>query len=232
MPVEVSKLSKIALFDGLSPAQLAYIAEHSRERTHRANSAIVHQDDPGETFYVIVRGTVKISTTLPDGNEVFLAVLAAGDTVGEMSLIDASGRSADVITQEETTLISIDRSVFDELASSGPIFTRNIMRILSRRLRLANVRIQAHCTLDVYGLVAFQILEFAELYGETLANGDRLIPIRLTQSDIAQLVGASRERVNQVMVSYRRKGLISIDPHFHITVHNITGLQKRVQQGG
>ena len=67
------------------------------------------------------------------------------------------------------------------------------MRILSRRLRLANVRIQAHCTLDVYGLVAFQILEFAELYGEAQANGDRFIPIRLTQSDMAQLVGWKRE---------------------------------------
>jgi CRP/FNR family cyclic AMP-dependent transcriptional regulator len=232
MPIDIARLNRIALFDGLAPAQLAQIAEHARERTYRAGSAIVHQDDPGETFYVILRGTVKISTTLPDGNEVFLAVLATGDTVGEMSLIDATGRSADVITQEETTLLSIDRSVFDQLAGSGPIFTRNIMRILSRRLRLANVRIQAHCTLDVYGLVAFQILEFAELYGETLPNGDRLIPIRLTQSDMAQLVGASRERVNQVMVSYRRKGLISVDPQFHITVHNLVDLRKRVEQGG
>lgn len=232
MSIDITKLSKIALFEGLPPAQLVFVAEHARERTHRAGSAIVHQDDPGETFYVILRGTVKISTTLPDGNEVFLAILATGDTVGEMSLIDAAGRSADVITQEETTLVVIDRSVFDELSSCGPIFTRNIMRILSRRLRLANVRIQAHCTLDVYGFVAFQLLEFAELYGENQPNGDRLIPIRLTQSDIAQLAGASRERVNQVMVAYRRKGLISIDPQYHVTVHNMKELQKRVQQGG
>jgi CRP/FNR family cyclic AMP-dependent transcriptional regulator len=231
MPIDVAKLPKIAIFDGLTPGQLAVIAERARERQYRAGAAILHQDDPGETFYVILRGTVKISTTLPDGNEVFLALLATGDTVGEMSLIDSAGRSADVITQEDTTLLSIDRSVFDELAGSGATFTRNIMRMLARRLRLANVRIQAHCTLDVYGMVAFQILEFADLYGETQADGSRLIPIRLTQGDIAQLVGASRERVNQVMVSYRRKGLISVDPRYHITVHKLAELQKRVQQG-
>src|SRR5579859_3575858 len=118
MPFDVIRLGKIALFEGLPPAQLARIADQARERTFRAGSAIVHQDDPGETFYVILRGTVKISTTMPDGNEVFLAVLATGDTVGEMSLIDATGRSADVITQEETTLLAIDRSVFDDLAGS------------------------------------------------------------------------------------------------------------------
>ena len=229
MPLDVNQLTKIALFEGLTLDQLTPVAEHARQRTYKADEAIVHQDDPGETFYIILRGTVKISTTLANGSEVFLALLASGDTFGEMSLIDSGGRAADVVTQEETALISFDRYTFDRLMDTVPRFPRNLMRVLARRLRLANIRIQAHCTLDVYGLVARQILEFADLYGTSLENGDRLIPIRLTQGNMAELVGASRERVNQVMVAYRQKGLISVDSAYHITVHKPKELLKRLQ---
>jgi CRP/FNR family cyclic AMP-dependent transcriptional regulator len=229
MAVEIETLRQITLFEGLSPEVLQYVAERARQRTYRADEIIVHQDDPGETFYIVLQGTVKISSTLPDGNEVFLALLATGDTFGEISLIDTGGRSADVVTQEETTLVSISRPTFDYLLDNSPTFSRNLMRVLARRLRLANVRIQAHCTLDVYGLVARQILEFADLYGKELTNGDRLIPIRLTQGNMAELVGASRERVNQVMVAYRQKSLISVDSRYHITVHKPTELRKRCQ---
>ncbi|HEV2474471.1 MAG TPA: Crp/Fnr family transcriptional regulator, partial [Chthonomonadales bacterium] len=229
MPIDPAQLSMAPLFDGLSPEQMHKIGERARQRTYRADEAIVHQLDPGETFYVILRGTVKVSTTLADGNEVFLALLAAGDTFGEMSLVDSGSRSADVVTQEETTLVSIDRSLFEELVATVPPFTRNLLRILARRLRLANVRIQAHCTLDVYGLVARQILEFTELYGELQQDGSTRIPIRLTQGSMAELVGASRERVNQAMVAYRTRGAISIDSSYHITVHKPDDLRKRIQ---
>jgi CRP/FNR family cyclic AMP-dependent transcriptional regulator len=229
MPLDLTQLTHIPLFEGMAPEQLGIIAEHVRQRTYRTDEAIVHQDDPGETFYVILHGTVKVSNTMPDGNEVFLALLATGDTFGELSLIDSGFRSADVVTQEETTLISIDRTGFDELINTVPAFTRNLMKTLARRLRLANLRIAAHCTLDVYGLVARQILELAELYGESLPNGSRVIPIRLTQGNMADLVGASRERVNQVMVAYRQKGWISVDSSYRITVHKPTELSRRLQ---
>ena len=229
MPIELDVVQSIPLFKGLNPAQTQCVAERGRKRTYRADDAIVHQDDFGETFYIILQGTVKVSTTLPDGKEVFLALLATGDTFGEMSLIDQSGRAADVCTQEPTTLIALDRTTFDYLIDNGSAFSRNLMQVLARRLRLANVRIQALATLDVYGLVARQILEFADLYGQDLPNGDRLIPIRLTQSNMANLVGASRERVNQVMVAYRQKEYITVDSAYRITVHLPEELKKRCQ---
>ena len=226
MPLDINQLRSITLFEGLSTEHLEMIAAHGRQRTYRAEEAIVHQADPGETFYVIVHGTVKVSTTLLDGIEVFLAILATGDTFGEISLIDSGDRSADVVTQEETALIAIDRPTFETLVNTVPTFTRNLMRTLARRLRLANVRIQAHCTLDVNERVARQIVEFAELYGISQPNGDKVIPIRLTQITLGEIVGASRERVNQVMVYYRKKGLISVDTGYRITVHNADELIK------
>lgn len=229
MPLDPSQLTHFALFTGLPPVALQYIAEHANLRRIRADNSIVHQDDPGETFYVIQHGTVKVSTTLPDGGEVFLALLAAGDTFGEMSLIDSSTRSADVNTQEETTVISVSRVAFDHLMDNYPMFARNLMKLLARRLRLANVRIQAHCALDVYGMVARQILEFAELYGEKKEDESVHIPIRLTQGSMAELVGASRERVNHVMVNYRQRGFIAVDTAYHITVLKPRELQRELE---
>lgn len=230
MPVDPKQLCKIPLFEGLTPDQLAFVASHARSRSYKTEEAIVHQEDSGETLYVIISGIVKISMVGSDGNEVFLAVLAAGENFGELSLIDSQFRSADVITQEETTLVSIDRATFNQLIATVPAFAMNLLRILALRTRRANVRIHAHCTLDVFGLVARQLLEFAEQYGMVQADDSVLIPIRLTQGDIADLVGASRERVNQVMRHFREKKMITVDSKtFRITVLKPAELHKRLQ---
>ena len=230
MAIDPVTLPKITLFDGLTASELALVADNSRERSYKTGITVVSQEEPGETFYVILHGTVRICTPLPDGNQVFLALLGTGDTVGEMSLIDRKGRSADVVTQEPTSLLTIGRTAFDELMTNGSTFPRNLMRILARRLRLANVRLQAKCTLDVLGMVAFQIIEFADLYGEKKPSGRIDIPIRLTQQDIADLVGASRERVNQVMVFYRSKNYIAVDSRYRISVLDMEGLRKHLLQ--
>jgi len=230
MPVDAKLLCNIALFEGLNPDQLAFVAGKARQRTYKAEEAILHQDDPGETLYIVLSGIVKISMVGTDGNEVFLAVMAAGENFGELSLIDSQFRSADVITQEETTLLSIDRATFNELIATVPAFSMNMLRILAHRTRRANVRIHAHCTLDVFGLVARQLLEFSELYGVTQPDNSVLIPIRLTQGDIGDLVGASRERVNQVMGHFREKKMISVDPKtYRITIYKPEELRKRLQ---
>jgi len=96
----------------------------------------------------------------------------------------------------------------------------NLMRTLASRLRFANEQIQALCTLDVPGRVARQILAMAERYGSPEAGGEIRIPLRLTQSDLGEIVGASRERVNQVIVDFKQRGLISVDPAHRIHVQN------------
>ena len=224
MAIDPRHLTEVPLFKGLCPEALELVCQRARARTFKSEEAIVHQDAPGETLDVILRGIVKVSTTEPDGAEVFLTVLAAGDNFGELSLIDSKFRSADVVTQDETSLISIDRATFEELMSNTT-FARNLLRILANRNRRANERIRAHCTLDVYGLVARQILEFSQLYGKPQQDGSLFIPIRLTQSDIGDLVGASRERVNQVMKFFREKKSLSIDASYRITVHKPNDLQ-------
>jgi CRP/FNR family cyclic AMP-dependent transcriptional regulator len=108
-----------------------------------------------------------------------------------------------------------------------PVITYELLHVLGDRLRLANEQIQALATLDIYGRVARQILAIAGRYGQVTSDGEIVIPIRLTQSDIASLVGASRERVNQVMVAYKQQNYISIDQNYRITIHDRQALVQR-----
>ncbi len=224
---ERNLLHDVDLFDGLMPEQSAAISMLLQRKTFPAGTNLMSIEQPGEVVYIILSGTVKIHVEQADGTDVIIAILGAGDTVGEMSLLDSAGRSANVITQEESTLLWLDRSAFQQCLRTAPVITYNLVRTLSSRLRLANEQIQALATLDVYGRVARQLLAFAQKYGKADAAGNIVIPIRLTQSDIAGLVGASRERVNGAIVHFKSRRYISIDQNFRITVHNLEALAKR-----
>lgn len=213
-------LGELELFQGLGPAELATLNGLLRGSTVRAGTHFITAEQPGEVVYVLLEGTVKIYVTLSDGREVILAFLGRGDTVGEMSLMDSAGRSANVVTTERSRLLWMDRPTFATCVRTLTPLAHNLVRLLSHRLRFANEQIQALCTLDVPGRVAHQILAMAERYGSPAAGGEVRIPLRLTQSDLGEIVGASRERVNQVIVELKRRGLISVDPGHRIHVHD------------
>jgi CRP/FNR family transcriptional regulator, cyclic AMP receptor protein len=210
-------LAMTPLFAGLSLEELTQFAGYMHERTFSAGASFLTLGQPGEAIYVLLTGSVKVSTIRPDGTEVILAVLGAGEVVGEMSLADSLGRSADVTTLEETTLLWMDRTAFRSGVVESPVLARNLAEILSRRLRLANANLLSLAALDVPGRVASQILALAREYGEQRPEGLR-IPMRLTQADLAGLVGASRVRVNQAFGYLRKRHAISVGADGRITV--------------
>ncbi len=211
---------EILLFHGVTPRQRAWLDAHLHYRVFPAGTNLMAVEQPGEVVYIILAGTVKIHIDQEDGTEVILAILGPGDTVGEMSLLDGIGRSANAITQEETSVLWMDRRSFEQCLQEMPAVASNLMRLLSNRLRHANGQIQSLATLSIHGRVAYQILHFAHRYGRPIPDGSYHIPLRLTQSDIAGLVGASRVRVNQAIVQFKRHGYISVDGDYHITVHD------------
>ncbi len=223
-------LSNLKLFEGLNEEDLARLnSELLQRRKFASGTNIITVAQPGEVVFVLLQGSVKIYVDQLDGSEVILAFLGPGDTVGEMGLIGSSGRSASVLTLEETVCLAMDRNSFRVCLKSVPGLSFNLVQLLSRRLRLANEQIQALSTLDVRGRVARQLLAFAQRYGEPGSNAEVSIPLRLTQTDLASLVGASRERVNQVIVDFKDRKFISVDPGHHITVHEIQALIDRCQ---
>ena len=219
-------LADIQLFEGLTAVQLDWVAKRAHRRAFPAGTNVLMAEQPGEAVYIILHGTVKIHMEQGDGRDVILSILGAGDLLGEMSLIDSVGRSASAVTLENSLMLWMDKDTFNQLLDEFPPVARNLVRILSARVRLSDQLIQALATLDVYGRVARQLLAFADRYGRLTADGEIRIPIALTQSDIADLVGASRKRVNQVMVAFRGQELLTTEAEGHIILYDREGLAK------
>jgi CRP/FNR family cyclic AMP-dependent transcriptional regulator len=217
-------LADIDLFAGLTPAQLDWVAQRAHRRVFEAGRNVMTMEQLGEAVYIILHGTVKIH--VEQGNrDVILSILGAGDLLGEMSLIDSVGRSASAVTLESSLMLWMDKATFSYMLDNFPPVARNLVKILSSRVRLSDQLIQALATLDVNGRVARQLLAFAEKYGRE-KDGATQIRIVLTQSDIADLVGASRKRVNQTMVLLKERGLIDTDTEGRIAIKDNEGLAK------
>lgn len=190
----------------MTPTQLDWVARNTHRRNFEAGRNVMTIEQPGEAVFAIIEGSVKIHIEQGE-RDVILAILGEGDLLGEMSLIDSVGRSASAVTLENTLVLWMDKTAFNYMLDNFPPMARNLMKIMSTRVRLSDELIQALSTLDVNGRVARQLLAFAVKYGYP-KDGATQIRIVLTQGDIADLVGASRKRVNQTMVLFKEQGLI------------------------
>lgn len=226
---ETGALDRLPIFKDLAPEDLSKLARLLHRRTVQGGVGIMRVAEQGEAVYILLNGTVKIHVEQSDGSDVILAILGPGEIVGDMDMVDGQGRSANAVTLEETNLLWMQRGAFQECLRSMPLITFNLVRILARRLRLSNAQVQALAALDVYGRVARQILAFAQEYGQSAPGGGTTIPFRLTQTDMADLVGASRVRVNKVLVFYKESNYISVDQNHRITVYDSDALAQRCE---
>src|SRR6266540_2685443 len=218
-------LSDIKLFEGLTPTQLDWVANRTHRRVFPTGTTVLTIEQPGEAVYIILHGTVKIHVE-QGGRDVILSILGSGDLLGEMSLIDSVGHSASAVTLEDSLMLWTDRVTFEYLLDNFPQVARNLVRILTSRVRLSDQLIHALAALDVYGRVARQLLAFAEKYGREKNGTLQISDVALSQGDIADLVGASRKRVNQVMVSFKEQGLICVDEEGKIAILDSRGLAR------
>jgi CRP/FNR family cyclic AMP-dependent transcriptional regulator len=214
-----SLLAEIPLFEDLSAADLEIVAQRTRQRRYKEGDTIFHRNDPGVALYVIITGKVKIHNETADGADCIIAILSEGDFFGEMAVIDGEERSADATTIEPTELLMLTRDDLHDILQRYPRISLRLLATLAGRLRRTNEAYQAYSTLDVNGRLALQLLRLSEQHGIVTTAGVR-IDLRLTQTDLGALVGASRESVNKVMGFFRRQGYVSIDDKNQITVQN------------
>lgn len=216
-----SDLKQLPLFAGLEDDDLDILNQCLIKTKLTAGQILMSANQPGDVAYIVLEGSVKITFRDDSNRAVILALLGPGEIVGEMSLVDRLQRSATVIAQEECRLLVINRSIFSDCLERYNKMTVALTKILSRRIRLANAQIQSLSTLDVQGRIARQLLTFAREYcDKPNSSGEMTIPVRLTQTDLAALVGATRVRVNQVIAPWRHAGYIRISADYRITVAN------------
>jgi CRP/FNR family transcriptional regulator/CRP/FNR family cyclic AMP-dependent transcriptional regulator len=223
---EASYLKQVHIFNSLSDEEIHTLAAVVRKRTFRQGEVIFHRDDPVQVLNIIKEGKVKISLISPDGQEIALVVFRKGEYFGELALLDGRPRSADAIALERVECLSLQRSDFHNAIMKYPKIAIQVMEVLCERLRRTDQQVEDLIFLDVYGRVAKKLLELAESHGVKVANGTQ-IDMRLTQQELASMVGASRESINKVLGYFTDKGYISVDRH-RTTIHQINELQKRI----
>lgn len=192
-------LARVPFFAGLDDEKLQLLASSLQRRTVRAGRHVFRQDEPGTSLFVIESGVVKVQRASPDGKEVILTILGPGDFFGELAILDGEPRSADAVAKEDCNLLVLERDDFLAFLSREPSAAAKLLAALSRRLRRTDQLVQDAAFLDVPARLARALLQLAE--SPEAARG-------LTQSELAAMVGASRESVNRWLQFYRRRGLI------------------------
>jgi CRP-like cAMP-binding protein len=177
------------IFGILGPALLQQLRSHARVRTVEKGATIFAKGDIGSSLFAILDGQVKVISFSAQGKYAVLNVLSPGDIFGEIALLDGGERTADVIAISDCKLIVIERRDFLPLVHSSPDISQKLIEVLCARLRNTSRQVEEVMFLDLSAKLAKTLLRLAEN-----AGGQR---IALTQSEVAQMIGASRESTNK-----------------------------------
>jgi CRP/FNR family cyclic AMP-dependent transcriptional regulator len=206
-------LENVPLFSGLPKEALAEIEQHGTVKSYKKNVIVINQDDETYSLYVILKGSVKVFVSGEDGREAVLNHQEAGDYFGDLALIDKQPRVASVMTMEPSKFMIISREDFLTCLSKNPEIAINLIKPMTSRMRMLAKNVSSLALLDVYGRVARILLEQSE------EQGDVLVTEKLTQQEIADMVGASRAMVSRILKDLKEGGYISIEKK-RITIHH------------
>ena len=193
----------------MSTPLLGELSRKLRPLRFRAGTVIFNADDVGSIMYIIIQGAVKIFIPATDGREVVLAVHRTGDLFGEMSLLDDQRRSASATALEDTEMVSLSRQDFQSVLNRHPEACRAILDVLVKRLRQTNQNMQDAYLLDVPGRLARRLLILARDHGVMNDNGIE-IGLKVSQQDLASMIGASRVAVNKQLQAWRQTGIVDV----------------------
>ena len=194
--------------DFLAPLRedsLRRIAASGVVRQFSKQTVLIHEGDVGDSLYIIVSGKVKVYASSAAGREVVLGFRGPGEYVGEMSL-DGSPRSASVITAEPTTCAIVTRVQFQEFLAANPEVAKHLIETLIRRVRVATEDVKSLALSDVYGRLVRLLNALA-----TVEDGTLGVREKLTQQDIADRVGASRDMIGKLMKDLVAGGYLQVE---------------------
>jgi len=194
MGIGAMNIKNISLFEGLPDEDLQAISDLAVTRHYAKNTLVICEGDRSDSLYIVLSGKVKVFLNDEEGKEVTLNIQGEGEYFGELAMLDDAPRSATVMTLEETRLAVVSKSAFDECLESNPKIALTVIRGLARRLRELTENVRSLALMDVYGRVAHTLLDLAEE-----RDGKLVVTQRLTQRDIASMVGASREMVSRIL---------------------------------
>lgn len=203
-------LSKAPLFEALDESGAAALRSSISEVRLGRGQTLFSEGDEGDRLYVITNGKVKLTRTSADGRENLLAVLGPGEMFGELSLFDPRPRTASAVAVTDVVLAGLGHDDLRPFVLSQPEVAILLLQALAQRLRRTNESMSDLVFTDVPGRVAKQLLDLAERFGKETDDGLH-VHHDLTQEELAQLVGASRETINKALADFERRNWLRIE---------------------
>ncbi len=200
---------KIPLFVDFGPSEFESLEKCLIRRRYPAGQALFHMGDEGGSLHFIESGRVKITIPSSSGEELILAIRGAGDILGELSLFDGKTRSATVLALEETVTLCLHREDLLVLMRNRFDVVEKILEVLARRIRETDMLLADVHFLDITSRLAKKILDLGDTFG-IREGGQVRIGVKITQKDLASMIGATRESINKQLKSLRDQGLVRI----------------------
>ncbi len=220
-----SVLKKVPLFEAFSNADLEQLSVSLRVQKTGDKQVLFRKGDEGTALYIIKKGKIKIVLPSRAGEEVILAIFSEGDFLGEMSLLDQKPRSADAVAMQSCEVYVLSRSDFLSFLRKHEDAIKCVLSCLSDRLRRTDNLLEDASFLTVPAKLAKKLIELGKEFGVTEKNTVR-IGLKLTQQDMADLVGTTRESINKELKVLRDKGLVSTE-RGHIQLLDLERLKRR-----
>ena len=220
-------VKRAPLFAALDDEAAATLMQ-SMSQTHMERGDILfHEGDQGDRLYVIREGKIKLGRRSPDGRENLVAILGPGEMFGELSLFDPGPRTMTATAVAETQLLGLGNEDLAGLLAGRPAVSKVLLAALAQRLRRTNENLADLVFTDVPGRVAKALLDLSARFGRPVEEGV-LVAHDLTQEELAQLVGASRETVNKALADFSSRGWIRIESRA-VVIKDVEGLTRRAK---
>jgi CRP-like cAMP-binding protein len=203
-------LQRAGLFQGVDPEAAEALGKELEIAEIRKGDVVFTEGEPGDSLYIILSGKVKLGRRAADGRQNLIAIMGPADMMGELSLFDPGPRTATATAVTDLRLARLRKQALRPWLTNRPEIAEQLLRVLARRLRRTNDALADLIFTDVPGRVAKNLLQMAARFG-TRDGGVLRVTHDLTQEELAQLVGASRETVNKALADFASRGWLRLD---------------------
>jgi len=224
---KLSVLRQHPTFRDLEPEALDQLCRYAKHTVLKRGSTLFAKDDPGNSLYAVISGTVKISVSSPDGRNAILNLVGPGELFGEMSVLDGYPRSADATANTNCEIFVIDRRDFLPFVRSQPTLAMKFIELLCARLRWTSDQVEQVILQDLPGRLASALLGLIEKRKPEPES--HIIPI--TQQEISEMVGMTRESINKQLRAWAARNWVRLE-HGAIVVLDPAALRELAEAGG
>jgi len=225
MSAPIELLRRVPLLQSLSDAELRTIANLSTRRRVRARETVVQQSEPGNELFVLMTGHLKVVSTDPEGRDAGLNVMGPGEVFGEVALLDGGPRSATIVALEPCELLVIRREHWLRFLRESPDTAVQLLGVLAGRLRKLTERTEDIAFLRVGERLAKTLAALASSYGDKQPDGSIRLALKMSQQEMGDLVGATRESANKQIRAWEAEGLVAQD-HGHLIIRDLEALRR------